>query len=417
MRKSFVVVLLVVAAARTFTQSADWPCWRGPNHDGVSAETGWNPEALKGGAKVLWTVDIGAGYSNVAISQGRIYTMGKDKKTLAFTIRCLDASTGRQIWTNQALRIYGEVESTPAVDGDRVYGLGRDGTLFCLDAATGSLKWQKNMNADYHVAANSNSGYGWASSPIIDGDLVLINANSSGMAIDRLTGALVWLSDGTFNTRKQFFASPVPFGPPDSRTVLFLGPEKLSAVKAVTGDVLWSWVHREPLEVVADPIVQGARAWISQHEVAEMLEMNGLQVSLAWRTSIFRSGASSPVMVNGYLYGQDWAAAIDNWDWDTLRRVSWSFLCMDWATGAVKWSTPMKFVTASAADRKLLVLEITGTLHIADASQDGWHEYSSADVLKGANMPRLFATPPVLSGGRIYCRNYQGDLVCIDARK
>ena len=43
----------------------DWPRWRGPNGDGISMEKDWNPEALAGGPKILWKVDVGAGYSNV----------------------------------------------------------------------------------------------------------------------------------------------------------------------------------------------------------------------------------------------------------------------------------------------------------------------------------------------------------------
>ena len=45
----------------------DWPGWRGPNHDGISTEINWNPKALASGPKILWNVNISAGYSNVAI--------------------------------------------------------------------------------------------------------------------------------------------------------------------------------------------------------------------------------------------------------------------------------------------------------------------------------------------------------------
>jgi outer membrane protein assembly factor BamB len=415
MRKLSVLVLLAFIAAPAFCQSTDWPCWRGPNHDGVSLETGWNPEALKGGARVLWTADIGAGYSNIAIAQGRIYAMGKDRKSLSFVVCCLDAATGTVIWSNKTLRTYGEVESTPAVDGNRVYAMGTDGTLFCLDTATGALKWQKSMGKDYLAVANG--GYGWAPSPVVDGDLILLNANGSGMALNKLTGNLAWLSVPA-ESGGSSCASPVPFGPAADRTVLFFGPRMLSAAKAATGEVLWSRVHNETMEVVADPLFQGNRVFWSHHDLAELLRMEGGKVSLDWPSTRLRSGLASPVLVNGYLYGQDWGSATTkNWDWEWLRQVTWSFLGMDWATGAVKWTRGMKFVSTSAAGGQLLVLEMNGTLHIADASPDAWRERSSADVLKGADTPRLFATPAVLSGGRIYCRNYRGDLICIDARK
>jgi len=76
----------------------------------------------------------------------------------------------------------------------------------------------------------------------------------------------------------------------------------------------------------------------------------------------------------------------------------------------------MKPASAAAAGGRLLVLEIDGTLHFAEASPDAYREYSKADVFGGADMPRLFATPPVLLDGRVFCRNYRGDLICIDVR-
>ena len=52
----------------------DWPRWRGPDGNGVSKETGWDPKALENGPKILWRTNVGYGYSNVAIEDGRLYT-------------------------------------------------------------------------------------------------------------------------------------------------------------------------------------------------------------------------------------------------------------------------------------------------------------------------------------------------------
>jgi outer membrane protein assembly factor BamB len=77
----------------------------------------------------------------------------------------------------------------------------------------------------------------------------------------------------------------------------------------------------------------------------------------------------------------------------------------------------MKTVSVTGAGGKLLLLGLDRTLRIAEASTDAYRELSSADVLAAASKPRLFVTPPVLCAGRIYCRNYAGDLVCIDVSK
>jgi hypothetical protein len=76
-------------------------------------------------------------------------------------------------------------------------------------------------------------------------------------------------------------------------------------------------------------------------------------------------------------------------------------------------------VTSSliAADGKLIILEEDGTLHIAEATPSMYEEMSNCDVLWGEQKPRRFWTPPVLYKGKIYCRHYGGDLVCIDVSK
>ncbi len=74
-------------------------------------------------------------------------------------------------------------------------------------------------------------------------------------------------------------------------------------------------------------------------------------------------------------------------------------------------------VSLIAADGKLIMLELDGTLRIAKASPVSYEELATADVLQGAKRPRLFPIHPVLCNGRIYCRNYAGDLVCIDVSK
>ena len=76
--------------------ATDWPRWRGPNMNGISAETGWLAKWSAEGPKQLWKVNVGAGYSAVAVGKGRLYTMGNRKNT--DTIWCLNAATGEELW-------------------------------------------------------------------------------------------------------------------------------------------------------------------------------------------------------------------------------------------------------------------------------------------------------------------------------
>jgi len=85
------VLLMLSACAKQ--GAAEWPQWRGPNRDGISVETDWDPEALAGGPNVLWHSVIGIGHSNVAIKNGRLYVMARNKN--GESVVCLDADNGK----------------------------------------------------------------------------------------------------------------------------------------------------------------------------------------------------------------------------------------------------------------------------------------------------------------------------------
>jgi len=138
---------------------------------------------------------------------------------------------------------------------------------------------------------------------------------------------------------------------------------------------------------------------------------------IVWKKDGLLPHLTSPVFVSGFVYGINWQppSAIPYWAWEAVKAFPWNFRCIDQKTGDLRWSQPLKHSTVMAADNKLILLDLEGTLRIVEATPEAYRELCSADVFTGANKPRLFATCPVLCGGRIYCRNYAGDLVCIDA--
>jgi outer membrane protein assembly factor BamB len=104
-----VLLLLVGYGGGEKKDELAWPRWRNPNGDGISNETGWDPMALSLGPRILWNAEVGPGYSNVAIENGRIYTMGTKQQNAVF---CIDAETGKEIWTSQ-FEGFDEQTSTP----------------------------------------------------------------------------------------------------------------------------------------------------------------------------------------------------------------------------------------------------------------------------------------------------------------
>ena len=209
------LTIAALMASTLFASAADWPQWRGPNRDGLSAEKGLLKEWPKEGPKLLWAIDsgeadkIGTGYGSPAVVGDKIYLLGgtsakQDSKDFAV---CLNLKDGSQVWKSEYATTKGGYSdgwgggprSTPTVSGDYVYVLGSTGDLVCLTKDTGSTKWAKNLVKDF---GGSIPGWGYSESVLIDGDKLICTAGGkAGMiALNKLTGEKVWttpdLKDG-----------------------------------------------------------------------------------------------------------------------------------------------------------------------------------------------------------------------------
>ena len=386
----------------------EWPRWRGPNGDGISNETNWNPEALAGGPKILWKVDIGIGHSNIAIKENRLYTMGQ--KGRENIIYCFNAETGDEIWRH-SFECYQDPQATPILDGNYVYALSKDGILLCLMAKNGKVRWYKNIVEEYNVEI---PGYGIAGSLVIEGDLLILNANTSGIALDKKTGNKIWTSEP--HTRRndvEYYATPVIYNYKEKRCALLFSGTGLFSVDVMTGKHYWfyEWTKADSSNIV-DPIVFDNKVFISSSPAnarCVLLDIKGNVPSVLWQNENMRNHVSTSIFIDGYLYGVDG---------DYIRNIKdFSLRCIDSKTGDIMWEKEMRGASLIAADGKLIILEDDGTLHIAEATPSSYNDLSSGDVLEGERTFRKFWTPPVLYRGKIYCRNYGGDLVCIDVSK
>jgi outer membrane protein assembly factor BamB len=385
----------------------DWPRWRGPNGDGISNETDWNPEALAGGPNILWKMDIGVGYSNVVIADNILYTSGSDG------VFCLKAESGEKIWQYTFERVT-LPQSTPTMDGKFVYALTPEGILLCLKTKNGKLRWKKDLVSKYDV---TRPKYSFATSPVIEGDLIILNINLSGIALDKKNGKIVWLSekyDSSMHYRENdvgTYATPKLYNCDGKRCAIIYNNGGLYTVDIQTGEQLWyyKWIDYE----VADPILFDNKVFISSGATAAsddnsqgiLLDISGNEPKVLWQNENMKNHFSTCVYVDGYIYG------IDGY------QGGGPFLCIDAKTGDVMWEKKMKMASLMAADGKLIILEEDGTLRLAEAVPSSYNEISNHNVLEGKRTKRKFWTPPVLYKGKIYCRNFYGDLVCIDVSK
>ena len=139
--------------------ASDWPQWRGQNRDGIAKETGLLKTWPANGPPLLWQVkDLGSGYSTPSVAAGRLYVMSNKGVDDEF-VKALDMKDGKQEWSTRIGKVgnpdqepnYPAARSTPTVDGKRLYALGSDGDLVCLETSNGKVHWQKSLRADFAV--------------------------------------------------------------------------------------------------------------------------------------------------------------------------------------------------------------------------------------------------------------------------
>ena len=391
------VGLLAGSASSALAEGEDWPWWRGPEKNGISREKGWNPAALSEGAKTLWKVELGKGFSNVSIKGSRLYTMGNVGNR--DIVHCLNIEDGKEVWRHEydcKLGSHPGPRATPTVEGGCVYTLSREGHLFCLDAGTGEVKWETNILREHGA---ENLAWGLASSPVIEGDMLLLNGGRRGLALAKATGKKIW-SGGP---GKGNYASLVAYDREGGKGVVSFGEEHVYGLDLASGKELWSYPWKTRYNVnAADVIIHGDKVFISSgyNHGAALLDIKAGQPSLVWENEAMRNQFSSSVLLDGYLYGID-----GNTGKGSLR-------CLEFATGKEAWTQNLGFGSLMVADGKLIVLNEKGKLFIAEAKPDGYKEISSADT---GLSPKCW-TSPVLCRGRIFCRNSEGALVALDLR-
>ncbi|MHB8865268.1 MAG: PQQ-binding-like beta-propeller repeat protein, partial [Pirellulaceae bacterium] len=141
-RLSKMVVLLVGTILTTnIVMAADWPRFRGPDCTGISPETGLVQEIPEAGLPLLWQIEgCGTGYSSVSIVDGKIFTMGDrpDGDNKSQFVIAFDLAARKELWATKIGPKHDDgSRCTPTIDGDRLYALGTDSDLVCLDVNTG----------------------------------------------------------------------------------------------------------------------------------------------------------------------------------------------------------------------------------------------------------------------------------------
>ena len=395
--------LIVLFQATTFTWilADDWICWRGADRNGISREVGWIDEWPETEPKQLWKANLGTGFSSMVVAKGQLYSMGNSDDI--DSVVCLDALSGKLLWSHSYPsplddRFFeGGPTSTPTLDGSNVFVFSRKGDVISLDAATGRVIWSKNLPDATGVDI---PGWGFAGSPLVLGEQLILSAGQSGTALNKSTGEVLWTSSG-----EAGYMTPLSIQTKLGQSVIIASGKFFHGVDPVSGSVRWRqrWLTTFGCNA-ADPIFYRDRLFISSgyNRGSAVLELSSETPAIVWETKEFQNQWSSSVLEDGFVYGVDGNDTGDR----TLK-------CLEFETGKIHWTFDgLGSASIMAANHRLIVLSDQGELVIAPASPVAFHPTARAKVLEGKCW-----TVPVLSNGLIYCRNASGELVCLDVRK
>jgi outer membrane protein assembly factor BamB len=380
-------------------EAADWPNWRGPNYNGISSETGWASTWPQEGPKVLWKRSIGTGFTSIAVSNGRAYVMGNiDDNDILY---CLDAETGKEIWKKSypcplfKKNHEGGPCATPTVEGDAIYTFSKNGDAIRFKAATGEMVWHKKLNKELGL---KHPTWYFAGSPLLVDNMVILNAGTQGIALKKADGSVVWKS----GKGACGYATGVPFTVGGQKCIAMPVSRDVVGLNPATGKVVWQFPWKTSYDInAADVIISGDTVFISSgyNKGCALYKINGGDVTKIWQNKNMRNQVNSSVLWQGHLYGFD----------DQVGGRG-KLTCLNLKTGEKKWSQGgMGTGSLMLADSKLIILGEKGKLVIAQASPEGFKELASAEILTGKCW-----TVPVLANGRIYARNADGQLVCVD---
>jgi outer membrane protein assembly factor BamB len=388
-----------------------WPQFRGPNRDGISPETAplartWD----EAGPRQLWAVDCGEGYAGVAVREGRVYLMDYDYDKRQNALRCLSLADGGEIWrfayTLPVKRNHGMTRTVPALSGPFVVALDPKCHLFCLDAATGELRWGMNLVSQFGAAVPP-----WYAGqcPLIDGGAVILAPGGHDAllaAVELETGKTLWRAPNPHGWKMTHSSvMPMEFG--GRRFYVYCGSGGVAGVSATDGALLWetdAW--KISIATVPSPLVlEGGRIFLSGGYNAGSLllqleEQDGKLVpKTVWKLDheVFGADQHTPIWHDSHIFG---------------IRPSGQFVCLG-LDGKVVWASPLGdsfgLGPFMLADGRFFVMNDSGKLSLVEDSSTRFNLLAHAQVLKG----RESWAPLALAGGRLLARDFTR-LVCLD---
>jgi outer membrane protein assembly factor BamB len=372
---------------------ADWPGFRGPERNdiirGVRIETDWSRVP----PVELWRRKIGPGWSSFAVRGNLLYT--QEQRGEEEIVSCYNLTTGAPVWRHRDAARFWESNAgagpraTPTLSNGRVHTFGATGILNTLDARNGSLVWSRNAASDTKTKI---PGWGFASSPLVVGDVVIVAAAGDLAAYDVATGNPRWFGP----TGGGGYSSPHLSTIDGVVQVLLLNGEGAISVAPTDGKLLWKHAWKsdgivQPAVIAGSDVLIGSGsgfdAAIGMRRIAIARGADGWSVEERWTSNGLKPYYNDFVVHKGHAFGFDGSI----------------LACIDLTDGKRKWKGGRyghgQLVVLPEQD-VLLVLSEEGELALVKATPDQFTEVARFKAIEGKTWNH-----PVLAGDLLLVRN------------
>jgi len=394
-------IAVFLSASHLTAKDSDWPAWRGAERTGQVTGPEW-PKNLDN-LTARWTVPLGKSYSSPIIAKDRVFVFETTDVTHA-TVRALNRTDGSEIWSKSwessiEVPFFAEangswVKSTPAWDGKTLFVGDAREVLIAFDGESGNERWRLDFPKTYGTPIPP---FGFASSPLIVGDKLYIQAANSIIKMETATGKVLWRalndSDDLEDVSAQSaFSSPILTTVAGKEQLVVLTRRELAGVEPESGAALW----RKPLPnfrgcLIVTPTVYGDGIFTSSfrngsYYISLDNSDGNLVAEQKWDNKV-NTYMSSPIVVGDYAY---------------LHLTNSRMACIDLKTGESAWTTTEKFGKYSSMvwqNDRILLLSENGTLNLLEANPKAFTSVSTAQVAEGDTWSYLG-----ISGSELYVR-------------
>ncbi|HEY2827540.1 MAG TPA: PQQ-binding-like beta-propeller repeat protein [Pirellulales bacterium] len=371
----------------------DWPQWRGPHRDGIWRENDVVEKFDAPQLPIQWRAEIGPGYSGPTVAAGRVYITDRlTEPTQVERVHCFDSTTGKPLWSHTYDCPYVGVgyaagpRASVTIDEGHAYSLGAMGNLFCFNAFTGEVLWQKDLKSQYNIQMPM---WGIAAAPLVDGRRLILNIGGEHacvVALDKITGDEIWKS---LDDPVQYSA-PIIIQQADKPVLVVWTGAGVVGLNPTTGAEYWR-EEMKPKQMpigIATPVASGDRLFVSSFFDGSLMlklttdsQSGRPAVQRLWRkvgpdeqhTQSLHCMIGTPILDGNYVYGVD--------SYGQLR-------CLDAATGERIWESQDAVPKARWAtihmvrhDDKVWMFNERGELLIGKLTPNGFEEISRTKVI------------------------------------